>query len=534
MNVNGFLKLQKSILVTLIVVATGYIVRTLVNKPVSINLDGAMYLDGAKTLLQGGLPYLDFVDINPPLAIYLHALPTLLSQLTGLHVFAGFLALLICATLLSAVSSYRLLRQTDAEASVMYAVIIALVPAARLLICIPDRELGQRSHLFMLALLPYLSLRTARHNGVVPAQLPAILIGLAMAAALCLKPLHYTVILLPAELYLLLRHRHFRMLVTTETVTIVIAVLVYGLHFFFLPEASTEAFFNTYLPLIAQSYGAYEMPWPELMYKAAEYLAEPLIIATGCAVLLPAKSPARIRDLSIASCLIAWSAAAIFILQAKGWSYHAMPVWFSAMIAAACLIAALLNQVKQNRFQPTLTSHPVLLIVAVSLIMVAVMTDNARNNAKQYLKSDQPKTILELSTDNDRIFVMSTSVDASYPIIQLTGRQQATRYPFLFPIPMLYDDASQIDAAGMLFKINPQRLATERAFLDNLNTDLKQDQPALILVGNFTPCPFCRGQMRLPRYLKRNSKSLPELQNYVMTGKIRRFDIWERQEQTAQ
>ena len=68
-----------------------------------INHDVAWYLYSAGRLLDGGRMYQDiFVDVNPPLALYLTVPPVYLARLTGMFsvdIFIAYLCVLMLASL---------------------------------------------------------------------------------------------------------------------------------------------------------------------------------------------------------------------------------------------------------------------------------------------------------------------------------------------------------------------------------------------------------------------------------------------------
>ena len=59
--------------------------------PLSTNLGSAMYLQAGQMLLEGQMPYVDFVDINPPLIIYVSAIFAGLARLVNVHIITTFL-----------------------------------------------------------------------------------------------------------------------------------------------------------------------------------------------------------------------------------------------------------------------------------------------------------------------------------------------------------------------------------------------------------------------------------------------------------
>ena len=53
--------------------------------PLSTSVGSALYLQAGEMLLEGQTPYVDFVDINPPLIIYFSALWAGAAKLFGVH-----------------------------------------------------------------------------------------------------------------------------------------------------------------------------------------------------------------------------------------------------------------------------------------------------------------------------------------------------------------------------------------------------------------------------------------------------------------
>ena len=115
-------------LLALTLVAIVSSVVLLLRPDLGVALDAALYLHGAERLLAGGQLYIDFVDINPPLAAWLHVPPVLIAQATGLSVISAFLVLLIGATVLSSLTTYAVLtREGEGRLPVISALILCLV-----------------------------------------------------------------------------------------------------------------------------------------------------------------------------------------------------------------------------------------------------------------------------------------------------------------------------------------------------------------------------------------------------------------------
>ena len=71
--------------------------------PMRIKSDCALYLEMGRQLLEGKLPYVDFGEVNPPLIIYLNAIPAFFAKYVGINIIVVFLftilGLLIWSTL---------------------------------------------------------------------------------------------------------------------------------------------------------------------------------------------------------------------------------------------------------------------------------------------------------------------------------------------------------------------------------------------------------------------------------------------------
>ena len=505
----------------------GYTLLLAIDKPVSVNLDGAMYMEGARILAAGGLPYVDFVDINPPLAIYLHSPAVWLSEITGLPLNNSFLLLILVATFASGATTYRLLTAA-VPASAGRAALVAAAPALLLLYLVPNTDLGQRSHLFALALLPYLTLRTLRATDSLPRLNPltSTLIGVAMGITLCLKPAHYAAMLAPAELYLLFTFRRYTTIFTAETITVIFVALGYGIHFLLLPDSVRAAFFDAYMPLILESYGAYATTTVGLLRESAEHVLLPLLITLSAATLMRGDRRADFATLAMLFGIVGTFTAVLFVVQGKGWAYHAVPVVMAALVGALSLAGRVAASGSIPSFGRFVSATPVLLGVTLALIGTSLAFKESNQAAKRYLRSYPAYLVSEYTEPDERIYMMSTSVDATYPMIHLLERRPATRYPFLFPLAMLYDGAAEDPASLYRYRIAAERSQFEQDFLQRLNGDLQRDRPRMIFVEAYPQCVFCPESFYLPDYLEAQSDMLPALQEYTEFARTRRFRVF--------
>ena len=158
--------------------------------------DLAWLLRVARELLEGRQLYADIVEINPPLILWIMAVPAGLARSIGGS--PELFAILISAAAVLACGGWtaRLLRGYgdlfDHPAAVFAVLGIALL-------VLPGAELGQREHFIAGFALPYLVLCARRQCGCSPAMGQAILAGLLAGAAVGMKP-YYLLAFAPVEI----------------------------------------------------------------------------------------------------------------------------------------------------------------------------------------------------------------------------------------------------------------------------------------------------------------------------------------------
>ena len=183
--------------------------------PLSIHEDCALYLQCAELLLEGKLPYVDFVEINPPLIMYLSAVPVLIAGLVHVHPILIFQLFIFSLSVWSAWAMRSLLIRAKMNVSQDSSGMMAVAWISFSLIMLMEGMYGQREHLFILLFVPFLFVRWIRWNeGWLPPVLPT-LIAIGAAAGVCLKP-HFLIIVAAPELYWILSRRRLAPCVAAE------------------------------------------------------------------------------------------------------------------------------------------------------------------------------------------------------------------------------------------------------------------------------------------------------------------------------
>jgi hypothetical protein len=446
---------------------------TIARAPQYLHCDQALNLYCGRMLLEGKLPYVDFIDLNPPLIMYLSALPHLLARALPVGPIPIFSFAVLGLAGWSSWSLRAQLKRAGEPLSEMATLLTLVWAGVTLELLAVGKPYGQREHLFMLLYLPFFALRLARWSGrsLVPAR--AIALGVAAGVGACLKPFFLASALLP-ELSWILMHRRKAPLKAPELGAFVGVSLVYAAHFLFLPEGVRASLFGRWIPFVARHYGVYDATVTQLFQRPTfDVLRGTGVVALSALVVLLAYALRRAPIGALVKPLAAFvlGASASFFLQHKGWPYHQIPTKAAALLACAAAALHLAGRL------------PVEWRRAAALGLVLVYCGYAATKAATPLFHGRADPNLPLKTalaqhtrPGDEVMVLSTSVIPTFATIVELDRKNGSRYLWNFPLPMLYQD----DPVGTPFSYHPER-GEEARYVAELAQDLQRRPRLLVL-----------------------------------------------------
>ncbi len=293
----------------------------------TVDADVSWQLWAAHQLNGGARLYRDINEINPPLWFWM-GMPV--DGLAGLiHVRSDQVLIGVIGSLvaLALIATDRLLAPMPAPQRGF-----VLGYGALVLLAMPWLQLGQREHLALIGALPYAALIAARRTGrAVPSHL-ALLVGGASALGFALK--HYFLLVpILLELWLLVSLGRTWRPLRPETLTMVAIGIVYAAAI----ALWGSDYFSLALPLIIMAYGLTGAQ------RAIDLFQPAVLTALATLGLLVAhRRMLRSDKTGLASALIiaAIGFAGSYFIQAKGWSYHAVPFAACAAIALAASLTA--------------------------------------------------------------------------------------------------------------------------------------------------------------------------------------------------
>ena len=214
------------------------------------NGDRLLVLTFAHWIVEGKQPYVDFVDVNPPLIMWLYVIPAALSRLNILSdvtllVMGGLTALAAISLMTFCLIKKSDVFMTDTQARDTFLLFIV----ATFIIFVQPVHIAEREYVFSLLTLPYVlrfmpSLADKQYS-----RRLRIGIGIAAGIGFSMKP-YCLIVLGGIQLLFLLRHRSLRILYSLENLILYGFICIYvTLICVFFPE-----YISIVLPLTIPTY----------------------------------------------------------------------------------------------------------------------------------------------------------------------------------------------------------------------------------------------------------------------------------------
>lgn len=299
---------------------------------------------GAK-LLAGGSYYYDFVEVNPPMCIYIYLPAVILHHYLSISFIASIIIYLFLLTFISWSICAYLLTNIFVRAPA-YLLLIFEFTLAFSYFVLPAFSFGEREYLLIVLSIPYLLLAVLRLSNHQVNKFLSIAIGVMAAVGFAQKP-YFIPVWLGIELYMLIRTQSLKMNFRPEAFTCIMVFLLYGISIFLL----TPEYVKKILLLITNTY--------YLINKSGlgELIVQPVVWFAGLLIslslLLRKKSAYPVlHDLLIITLL---SSILLYLAQQTVWNYHMLPAYMVGALLLALLAAEFIPQ--YNIFKIEILDH---------------------------------------------------------------------------------------------------------------------------------------------------------------------------------
>jgi hypothetical protein len=276
-------------------------------------------------VLAGKVPYIDFIEVNPPASILLYTLPVWLAQAFALRPEFVVALFIFAAAAVSLSTSAAILSRAKIIADAGLSNLTALF--ALLLLVLPSQLFGQREHIALIAFMPALCVYWLRGTGNAVSAPVAIFAGLGAALIVIIKP-HMVFAILFCAGVTAYHARSWRPIFAIEHWLSAVLAIAYGVFV----VIAYPAFVADVMPMVMSVYVPIKAPLGSLLI----FFATPVWIASLAAIfILIGRRAFAFPFLLLLAASIGFSCS--YYIQQKGWAYHAYPML--ALALAALVIA---------------------------------------------------------------------------------------------------------------------------------------------------------------------------------------------------
>ena len=473
------------------------------------NHDSVWLLVAAERMLDGGTYTEDFSEINPPLAILLHAPSFFVRSVSGLDPYPAFIVLVLAYTAVSLLLLQVVVANGFPPAGDLKRWLLPIV--AVLFLLLPSYDFGQREHLFSIFVIPYLALHATKLPGHPESRGLTILVSAVACLGLFLKPVF---LLLPILISLerAIRLRAPRSFISLDMIVIGVMGLVY--------TAVVLIRFPGFFPIARYAlelYGAYDGDSLVVAPVAAGYALVGVALALfGVRI---AESPAERRMFMLLT-LAAGVAAGSVIMQRKGWSYHMLPI--GIFIGISALMMAV---IASTRIRRSATNRAFALVGKIApFLIVALLLQSTYWDSEQTSRQDLVETELyselESVAARKRLYVVSSGVREGTPWVATIHANWASRFSALWLVPGY---AAAVEN-GALSAAQQEMLAKD--IRRTVEEDFERYRPEVVLVDRREDMLGFKGPFDLLGFLSAGDRFAMIWKSYSFHKAVDGFDIY--------
>ena len=410
-----------------------FVLTTVVRSPMKDDVAWLLWV--AKKYLAGRELYVDLVEVNPPLVIWLYTIPA------GIAIWLDIAPKLASTLFFAAIllgSAWWTAALLHGRAPLLERLVPVFSLIATLLLVLPGVEFGQREHLLAAVVLPYIALFVRALENEPEPLVQAGIAGAIAALGCAMKP-SYGLALLLVELMGVLRgHRRLRM----APVAFVATTGLYGASVLvFEPDFLSKA-----VPLALALYGGTDTSVWHILVESQNLLfgqAVALILCWNSKEALGRHSP-FLRHLFLA--LVAFGAACtvLFVMQGKDWFYHRLPATTATVLALILWLTVVLSA-QAGRLSiaaPTMPwrrlAMPVPLTIAALLAFGVANVQRVRpwvEAAAEPNLSTEVKLVKLIKREKAKTYIaFSEWIALGFPVVNESGVSWASRFDSMWAL----------------------------------------------------------------------------------------------------
>ncbi len=420
------------------------------------NTDASWLMTVAERVLAGERLYIDVIETNPPMAVWLYYPPILLAHHVGGDAESWLRLQYMSAIAVSLLACAWFGRGTTVLGNPRHFVLAGVFSLAIL----PLSAFGQREHMAVIAILPLLVTLAARAEGRSPTLFAVFAAGIGAGLSVTIKP-HFALAVALPVLWLAWHRRSWRSIFAPEAgLAALIAVVYVAIVFVAFPYYRTDL-----LPLLLEVYRPAKKPLLELLVN---WPVGGIVLPVLAGIVVTGWRAMRPLDMTLLWAALGFAIA--FIEQGKGWGYHLLPA--TALVAIYTLTSGLAVVADAARGFRRIAAVGSILLLSVGMPPLKAIEDDVRQSA----------AIVGSVGKAPKIGIIGSHLGIGHPLIRMVGGHLVNR------------TFAQWLSTSAIWRIRLEQLspAVERrmmAVIDEdraaLLEDLRRQPPDVIVVEKF-------------------------------------------------
>ncbi len=455
-----------------------------------------------------------YYDTNMPLSIMAQIPAAALAKFTGIPIYYAISIYALSLLALSLAAVAKLLTYFKELGVEQRIIILSAYLYANTMLA--DYDFGQKDHLLGMALFPLVLTQILITRKTTLPNALKISVLAAGSFFILIKP-HFGIVPACIFIHRSLTQRRLSVVFDKDFLWLAGMAIGYIAVLFF--------FFADFLTIIL----------PDVITYYASDISEK-VVATGVILILKAIVPFFIAQLFFKNAPSLISAFSLitalcfipFIMQGKGWAYHALPadmfLYSTAILLVSYSIYASINALRKPKI-PSITARAASFILPMAALFALVIKSYALPHTHSYTHADYKNTefvnrIEQCITKyrDDCTFIMLNDVLNITQELQIyTGANNALRFPYQWFIPKMLNAQKSLDE-GKPSTLSQEELdAAINKYMKMIAEDFERHDPKLIFVAHI-PNPA-------------NREKLFDLRSYTIEKAPELFTpIWDRYE----
>lgn len=412
--------LKKEIFLFLLSTFFVLLLLVLLQKYIMISPDVSYLLYAANQMLEGGHYVTEIFETNPPMILYLYFPACLLAKIVFINPMVAVRIYVFCLIVISMGVSFVLLKRVVGSVDKGY-FITMFFAMLFVVFMLPMVSFGQREHLLLIFMLPYLLAAALRLDDKILYPWLAVVIGLFAGLGFAIKP-YFLLALCMVELLFVWKKNRLFAWVRIETVVIASVLVLYLCSIIIFQPG----YIKSILPLVSKYYfSSIKQPWLSILSQ--HYVMFCFIIAMLYLYFIQDdeyKNLGNVIFVALIGMMLAFS------IPQNAWYYHVFPaLGLAFLLMMHCFGQQLVRFKKRSKKSVFITCF----IVVIAIFFVREYYGMLRQNI-ELTKNNPANTVVELFNKLSGKHTISCfslyGTPSCFPMVyEINGGQYQSRFP---------------------------------------------------------------------------------------------------------